>query len=277
MFGGISAQALGLVLVLAPGLIFLFGYHSAPLRWPCRRPIQTGLLFDAALFAFTSLVIHLASALLALWADSLLSCSTVIPIERALSLAVAAPADPCGVGFLLLAVLAYTLTAAALSFALGRFVAWQIAARPRLFRVVYGSLFEVSSSGVAFILANVLTDIAHDGGYLIYEGELVEVSLGTGNTVNYVCLASAKRFLLRFEDGATRTTPRDSFIKIDREGALPSRLTIPGEHALNILTRTYPLEREKPRWGWLGPAVRVFALPARARESAKSKPRPGPP
>ena len=95
----------------------------------------------------------------------------------------------------------------------------------------------------AIIIADVLTDIEHEGRFLMYEGKLEEISLGASRDINYVCLISPQRFLLTLEDAKNATSERSTFVAIDRDGRGTSRIVISGSQIKNFLTRTHLIER----------------------------------
>lgn len=256
--GGLTTQTLALILLLSPGLLFLFGFHTAPPQWPVRRPLQTTLLVDTAVFVVISLTLHICAGLLLLGVvDWRSSCQVVGSVAAAIG-ATNLPASllRCGLDTDIFVLVLYFAVVGAAAFWLGRVTAKQIALSPRLFRAMYGPHFETFERSGAYIVANVQTDIEHDGSVLMYEGELIELSLRATGEVAFITLASPKRFYLSFGETQTATTPRDDFVAIDRAEAKKSWLTIPGDHVANVLTRTYPIEVQ-PDWrrsdagGWI--------------------------
>ena len=226
-----------------PGLVVVLSFQSVLVRWPVRRPLQTGLIVDAGLFALASLFLHLPAVLVILSVDQALSCSVAAPIAARLGVYVPSGVPDCGPVSEVLAAFLYLLGIVVAAVVTGQLLAAAVARIRFLFRAIFGHVVDISPTS-GLVVANVVTTMSHEGRFIAYEGELVELALGGGGTVASVCLIGAKRFLLSI-DGArpsTTTTTREQFVPID-SGSVPSFLTIPGSQIANVMTRTYALKR----------------------------------
>ncbi|NKE48432.1 hypothetical protein HB662_26905 [Roseomonas frigidaquae] len=253
--GSLSTQALALLIILSPGFIFLVGFHLAEPQYPSRHDGSRGTLIDTAMFAVTSTVLHctVGVAVLALF-DWRSSCSLIDSFAEIATLPGAAgPPLRCRPGTLILFSILYTLTMSIVAFVLGKRCAKWLQNSPGYFAAIYGRHYETFADAQAYVIANVMTDIEHGGQVLMYEGQLVELSLSESRAINYVVLAGASRFYMKIENGGSTTTPRDQFRSIDANSKRQSRLTIPGDKIMNLITRTHPMiadvtDEDDPRW-----------------------------
>lgn len=142
--------------------------------------------------------------------------------------------------------LVYCFALCVVAFFLGRKVSKVIMRSRVIFQAVYGPYFEIFENAPAFVVADVMTTTQHEGRILLYEGQLVELSLNGSRKINFVCLEGAARFYLDMKEGVSETTDRDKFQKIDKNSRIQSRITIQGEEITNILTRTYAFSITEP-------------------------------
>jgi hypothetical protein len=98
----------------------------------------------------------------------------------------------------------------------GRWAAKWVALDPQKIGAMYGSYYETFKGAQTFIIANVLTDIQHDGVFLMHEGEIIELSLSADGPIKYVCLEGPKRLSLSVTRSQCKTTSRHDFIDIDK-------------------------------------------------------------
>ncbi len=247
--GGFTAQVFALFVILAPGGVFFLGFHSAGRT--TRLELQRGPTLDIALFVIAASVLHILVGLPWLFvADAAASCAVTDSALSALAPPAArqAMADRCTGRTMLLLAAGYFLTVVACAWLAGRRAAAAVASAPRLFGGLYGPYHDPPTIPGAepVIIANIMTDVQHEGRVLMYEGKLTEISLNANKTINYVCLTSVQRFYLTLDKGSTRTSRRDRFRPVDRTELPASRLLVPGNQIKNILTRTHPLAVAEP-------------------------------
>lgn len=284
--GGFTAQAFALFFVLAPGGLFFLSFHSSPST--TKLDLQRGPVLDTAFFVIAASVMHLFAGLALLYgADALASCSVVR------SLAALAGASPttlsadrrCGTHTGVLLAASYFVLVNAAAWVAGRSAAGFVASHPRLFGALYGPYYDPPRFGGAdqapIIIANVMTDVEHEGRVLMYEGRLDELSLSPSKTANYVCLTNAQRFYMHLGRAEATTSQRRNFKSVDRKGVPASRLMIPGDKIKNVLTRTYhltqvPMDTEPPdvsadrrsvisSFRWLGTLFETYRKRARPK------------
>jgi hypothetical protein len=253
--GSVSTQALALLIILSPGFIFLVGFHLAEPQYPSRHDGSRGTLIDTAMFAVTSTVLH-CSVGVAVFAlcDWTATCSLIDTFAEIAALpGAASPPLRCRPGTLILFSIVYTIAMSIAAFMLGKRSAKWLQNQPSYFAAIYGRHYETFAGAQAYVIANVMTSIEHSGQVIMYEGQLVELSLNEARAINYVVLAGASRFYMKISETGTATTPRDQFRSIDANSKRQSRLTIPGDQVVNLITRTHPMiadspDEERPRW-----------------------------
>jgi len=239
--GSVSTQALALLIVLSPGFIFLVGFNLAPARYPSRQDGQPGTLTDAALFAVTSAGLHItAGVFLFIIVDPFVSCSLFDTFAALVGLPPAS-GSRCSTRTIAAVSIAYSLLLSGAAFYAGRAAGAWVARTPRIFQAIHGQHYEVFGDGEAHVIADVMTNIVQDGRFLMYEGRLVELSLNGTRGINYVVLAGAHRFYMTVGAKGSSTTPRHMFRAIDANWERSSRLTIPGDRVVNLVTRTDPI------------------------------------
>lgn len=238
---GLSSQTLALFLVLSPGFLFIAGTYFAPLTYPTRIDLQRGVVVDTAIFVVVSAMLHgIIGVPFLFLVNHWSSCNVVRSLAADASLTMArAGAGRCSVPWDFAALAIYSALLCVVAIALGRLVAWLLARSPRFFYAVYGPYYEVVSSK-AYVIADVMTKTIHDGRALVYEGELIELSLNGSRGINFVCLQGASRFYVSLSRDAARTSARNQFQSIDKNSRPISRITIPGSEIVNLVTRTRP-------------------------------------
>lgn len=241
--GSFSAQALALFAVLAPGCLFFLSFHYS--KGTVKLDLQRGVLLDTALFVLAAAVLHLTVGLIVLYAADYWASCNVVRSTAALASAreiVLAADEKCSVH---LGILLFTLHIALVGFAAvlaGRLTASYVSSRPSLFGALYGPYYDPPVKGSderVIVIANVMTDVEHEGKILMYEGKLEEIALSGSKTINYVCLRGAQRFFMDLSGAEPKTSTRNQFRPVDRDPLPPSRLLIHGENIKNVLTRTY--------------------------------------
>ena len=244
--GSFSAQALALFAVLAPGCLFFLSFHHS--KNTTKLDLQRGLLIDTALFVLAAAVLHLVVGMILLYSADAVSECAVVRSAAALSSARTIPMtgdERCSVHTGVVLFILHTALVATIAIWAGAKAAAYVAGRPSFFAALYGPYYdpprELGRGENIFVIANVMTDIEHDGKILMYEGKLEEISLSSTKTINYVCLRGAQRFFLSMKEDTAKTSDRADFRPVDRNPLPPSRLLIPGEHIKNVLTRTYPI------------------------------------
>jgi hypothetical protein len=246
--GAISLQALALFLALAPGCAFILGFHANSTT--TRLETQRGVLMDTALFVLAAAVLHGIVGLgvvylfhgIAAWTGG---CDIVRSAGHLFrpDMFRLAPEQLCSIHTgLVLGLLEFLIVGVA-ALAAGKLSYRVLMNRTGFAEALYGAYYELRSGhGDPIVIANVMTDIECDGHILMYEGKLLELALSSNRAVKYVCLLEPQRFLMSIGPAGTATTERARFVKIDRAGYQPSRITINGENIKNLLTRTHYLQ-----------------------------------
>lgn len=239
--GALSLQALGLFLILAPACVFFLSFTFA--KGTVRPEFQRGVIMDTALFVLAAALLHtVAGGVYIGVLEATFSCRVLGSIAQLVSerLVALSPNDRCSLNFGAVAGLVYILALTVVAAGAGLGVMWLVSGSTRLYRAFYGPFHEPKRRGEAdIVIADVITDLECDGTYLMYEGQLDEISISGDRKVNYICLIAPKRFYMTVSKEGTATTDRAEFVRIDRNGSGPSRLVIPGDSIKNFLTRTH--------------------------------------
>jgi hypothetical protein len=240
--GSISAQALALLIILSPGFLFLVGFNTAPAQYPSKQDGQRGNLTDAALFAVTSAGLHMTAGVVLLLAiDQFTRCSIIETVGELSGLQQPPGTSRCSTRTILIVGVLYSLALSSAAFFAGRTVGRLAASRPWVIEALHGRHYEVFANKQGLVIANVMTNVVHEARVLMYEGQLVELSVNGSRGINYVVLAGASRFYMTVTAKGSSTTPRHLFKPIDANAERESRLTIPGDKVVNLVTRTHPI------------------------------------
>jgi lysylphosphatidylglycerol synthetase-like protein (DUF2156 family) len=243
--GTLSAQVFALVFILIPGSIAFLSFALSNGR--TKLNMQRGLLMDTALFVLAATVLHITVGLVIMYtAEAVTYCRVVYSLAELVSTRVvfAARHKVCSLDADLAIVLCHLLVISFAAWIVGKWASRWVAGRKGVFMALNGPYYDWTPPGEApIIIADVLTDIEHDGKYLMYEGKLEEIGLSASKTIEYVCLVSPQRFLLELNSTASKTTERAKFVAIDREGRGTSRIVIKGDQIKNFLTRTHLIEK----------------------------------
>lgn len=242
--GSLSGQTLALFLVLSPGFLFLAGFHLTEPQYPTRQDIQRGVIVETALFVVMSSILHSTIGMsLLLGAGYFYSCDIFSSLFEFVTTQVHLSAnDRCSIKTDLASIVAYSATLSVSAYILGKMTSRWLARTPDKFAAIYGSHYETFKGRQAYVIANVMTNVTHDGKVLMYEGQLVELSVSSAKMINYVCIEGASRFYMSVKSSASSTTPRHQFQSIDKNSGRKSRLIIQGDKIVNLVTRTYPVE-----------------------------------
>lgn len=222
----------------------MLGLYTASPIYPTRIDIQRSLVVDTAIFVVASAILNiLVGSPIILVMSSTLSCDLIAPFTSILNTTSsvhdsAQQANFCSPKTDIIALIVYAAVLWLASVVAGQRTVWVISRYPKLFAAIYGPYYQLVDSNNPYVVADVLTKISYEGRMLIYEGELIELSLKGSREINFVCLQGARRLYLSLPKNASTTTPRHQVKFIDKDMQTISRITIPGSEILNIVTRT---------------------------------------
>jgi len=92
------------------------------------------------------------------------------------------------------------------------------------------------------IFVYVLTNIVHDGRFLMYSGVLENISRQGPAWIEYLVLSSASRLLMTIDqDNATTSCGGRHAFGLDDDGAMHSRLVVPAAIIANVVFRPIPV------------------------------------
>jgi hypothetical protein len=102
--------------------------------------------------------------------------------------------------------------------------------------ITHGAIYEAAFEGgnEEWCSASVLTNISHDGKYVLYNGIVREIVLGAGGKLSSVVLASATRRLMEIGEKGFDTASENTVDVYEAPGEIGT-LFVPESNILNVL------------------------------------------